>query len=99
MDFDNYTITLLIRRADAPQLSDERAGELQDAHLSHLADLAEAGLLLAAGPLSATASTPVYRSSMSIGRKHSNSSWPTRLCRPASWLLLRTGLDRGSLRN
>jgi uncharacterized protein YciI len=51
MDFDNYTITLLIRRADAPQLSDERAAELQDAHLSHLADLAEAGFLLAAGPL------------------------------------------------
>ena len=51
MNFDNYTITLLIRRPDAPELTEEQAGELQNAHMSHLADLAEAGHLLAAGPL------------------------------------------------
>jgi uncharacterized protein YciI len=51
LDFDNYTITLLVRREDAPQLSEGQAAELQDAHLSYLADLADAGYLLAAGPL------------------------------------------------
>jgi len=51
VDFDGYTITLLIRRPDAPELTEEQAAALQDAHLSHLADLADAGYLLAAGPL------------------------------------------------
>ncbi len=51
MDFDRFTVTLLILRPDAPQLDEERAAALQDAHLSHLADLHEAGHLLAAGPL------------------------------------------------
>jgi uncharacterized protein YciI len=51
MEFDNYTVALLVRRPDAPELSEERAAELQDAHLSHLADLHEAGVLLAVGPL------------------------------------------------
>ena len=52
LDFDRYTITLLLRRPYAPHMSDKQAAELQDAHLSHLADLADAGYLLAAGPLS-----------------------------------------------
>jgi uncharacterized protein len=52
MEFDHFTIALLIRCEDAPEL-DERAGaELQDAHLNHLANLHEAGHLLAAGPVS-----------------------------------------------
>jgi uncharacterized protein YciI len=51
LEFDNYTITLLVRRADAPQMTEKQAAELQDAHLSYLADLADAGYLLAAGPL------------------------------------------------
>ena len=51
MEFDEYTITLLIARADAPELDAEAAAALQDAHMSHLADLHEAGHLLAAGPL------------------------------------------------
>ena len=51
MDFDRYTITLLIHRADGPSLDAQAAAELQDAHMSHLADLHERGYLLAAGPL------------------------------------------------
>ena len=52
LEFDRYTIALLILRPDAPQLDEESAAALQDAHLAHLADLHEAGHLLAAGPLS-----------------------------------------------
>jgi hypothetical protein len=51
MQFDRYTITLLILRSDAPRLPDDALSALQDEHMSHLADLHEAGLLLAAGPL------------------------------------------------
>ena len=51
MDFDHYTIALLILRPDAPELDDEAAGALQDAHLSHLAALHDTGHLLVAGPL------------------------------------------------
>jgi uncharacterized protein YciI len=49
--FDKFTVTLLVLRPDAPQLDDEAAAALQDAHMAHLADLHEAGYLLAAGPL------------------------------------------------
>ncbi len=51
MEFDRFTITLLVKRADAPQLDEEAANAMQDAHMAHLADLHEAGHLLAAGPL------------------------------------------------
>jgi uncharacterized protein YciI len=52
MEFDHLTVALLVLRPDAPQLDEEAAAALQDAHMSHLADLHEAGHLLAAGPLS-----------------------------------------------
>jgi uncharacterized protein len=52
VDFERYSIALLVRRADAPELDEQAAAALQDAHMSHLADLHEAGYLLAAGPLS-----------------------------------------------
>lgn len=52
MQFDHFTIALLILRADAPNLDAEAAARLQDAHMAHLADLHEAGHLIAAGPLS-----------------------------------------------
>jgi uncharacterized protein YciI len=52
LQFDRFTIALLILRPDAPELDEEAAGALQDAHMSHLADLHEVGHLLAAGPLS-----------------------------------------------
>jgi uncharacterized protein YciI len=52
LQFDQYTIALLILRPDAPELDDDAAAALQDAHMAHLADLHEAGHLLAGGPLS-----------------------------------------------
>jgi len=51
MQFDRYTISLLLLRPDAPSLTDEQEAELQDAHMAHLADLHDAGHLLAAGPV------------------------------------------------
>src|SRR5437764_865871 len=51
MEFDRYTISLLLLRPEAPRLSEDEEAALQDAHMSHLADLHEAGHLLAAGPL------------------------------------------------
>lgn len=52
MEFDSYTIVLLTLRPDAPELDEEAAAALQDAHMAHLADLHEEGHLLVAGPLS-----------------------------------------------
>lgn len=51
MEFDRFSIALMILRPDAPQHTEEEANALQDAHMAHLADLKEAGHLLAAGPL------------------------------------------------
>jgi uncharacterized protein YciI len=51
MEFDQFTVVLLLTTPDAPQLDDAAAAELQDAHLSYLAALHESGQLLAAGPL------------------------------------------------
>jgi uncharacterized protein len=51
MDFDQFTVALLIHRDDAPVLDESAENALQDAHMAHLADLHEAGHLLAAGPL------------------------------------------------
>lgn len=51
MDFDRYTIALLVKGANPPRLGEAQAAAMQDAHMSHLADLHEAGQLLAAGPL------------------------------------------------
>jgi hypothetical protein len=52
MQFDHYTVTLLILRDDAPPLAGAAGDALQDDHMAHLADLHEAGHLLAAGPVS-----------------------------------------------
>jgi uncharacterized protein len=51
VEFDQFTVVLLLTPADAPALDDRAADELQDAHLSYLAALHESGSLLAAGPL------------------------------------------------
>src|SRR5260370_27648170 len=51
MEFDRFSIALLVLRADRPHLDQEAEAALQDAHMAHLADLHEAGYLLAAGPL------------------------------------------------
>src|SRR5438046_1513959 len=50
MDFDRFTIGLLILREDAPKLSEQEENALQDAHMAHLAKLHDEGLLLAACP-------------------------------------------------
>ncbi len=49
--FDTFTVALLVERPDGPELSETEAAALQDAHMSHLADLHEAGHLLAVGPV------------------------------------------------
>src|ERR671936_3222630 len=51
MEFDRFAVALLSVGPQAASLGVEEAGRLRDAHLSHLADLHEAGHLLAAGPL------------------------------------------------
>ncbi len=51
VQFDKFTVALLIRRHDAPQLGEKEGDSLQDAHLAHLAKLHDKGFLLAAGPL------------------------------------------------
>jgi uncharacterized protein YciI len=49
--FDQTTVVLLLTRADAPAQDDATRAAVQDAHLAHLAELHDAGHLLAAGPL------------------------------------------------
>jgi uncharacterized protein len=51
VEFDSFTVSLLVLRDDAPAWDDETASAMQDAHLDHLATLHEQGHLLAAGPL------------------------------------------------
>jgi uncharacterized protein YciI len=50
MRFDQYTLVLLVRPPDAPELSEEDAAALQDAHLANQSRLSEQGHLIAAGP-------------------------------------------------
>ena len=52
VQLDHFTVVLLNLRPDAPNLDEEAAARLQDAHMAHLADLHEAGHLVGAGPLS-----------------------------------------------
>jgi uncharacterized protein YciI len=52
VEFDQFTLVLLVTNAAAPKLDGETAARVQDAHLAQLADLHAAGVLLAAGPLS-----------------------------------------------
>jgi uncharacterized protein YciI len=51
MEFDQYTVALLVAHPDAPEFGEKEVAALQDAHMNHLADLHEAGHLLAVGPL------------------------------------------------
>lgn len=51
MEFDHFTVVLLVLRPDAPRLTEEAEAALQDAHMAYLADLHKAGHLAAAGPL------------------------------------------------
>jgi uncharacterized protein YciI len=49
--FDVYTLVLLRRPADAPQMSDEELNALQARHLAYRAELRRQGVLVANGPL------------------------------------------------
>ncbi len=51
MRFDQHTLVLLVRAPDAPELSDDEADALQDAHLAFRADLRDQGYLVGGGPL------------------------------------------------
>ena len=50
--FDVYTLVILRRPADAPQMSDEELDALQARHLAYRAELKRQGVLVATGPLS-----------------------------------------------
>ena len=49
--FDVYTMVLLRRPPDAPQMSDEALDELQARHLAYRAQLRRDGVLIVNGPL------------------------------------------------
>ena len=48
--FDVYTVVLLRRPADAPEMSEEALEALQAEHLAYRADLVQRGVLVANGP-------------------------------------------------
>jgi hypothetical protein len=43
VEFDQFTIALLVRPDDAPDLTAEQAAALQDAHMAHLSGRAHRG--------------------------------------------------------
>ena len=49
--FDVYTLVLLRRPPDAPQMSDEQLEALQARHLAYRAKLRREGVLVANGPV------------------------------------------------
>jgi len=51
--FDVYTVVLLRRPTNAPQMSDEELDELQSRHLAYRAELRRQGVLVVNGPLGA----------------------------------------------
>lgn len=58
--FDVYTLVVLRRPADAPDLSEADLDALQLRHLAYLADLGRKGILVVNGPVT-TQSDPSYR--------------------------------------
>jgi uncharacterized protein len=48
--FDVYTVVVLRRPADAPEMSDEELDALQARHLAHRAELRRQGLVIVNGP-------------------------------------------------
>ena len=48
--FDVFTVVILRRPADAPDLSDEELDELQARHLAYRAELGRQGILVVNGP-------------------------------------------------
>ena len=51
--FDVYTLVLLRRPADAPEMSDEELDALQARHLAYRAELKRQGVIVANGPFDA----------------------------------------------
>lgn len=49
-EFNVYTLVILRRPTDAPDLPDEELGRLQSLHLAHRAELRDRGLAVANGP-------------------------------------------------
>ena len=77
MEFDRFTVCVLLRRSDAPVLGGEEANALQDAHLAHLARLHEEGHLLAAGPfledpIPSVRGLSIFRGSPEEVRRHAD---------------------------
>ena len=58
--FDVFTVVVLRRPADAPELSDEELDALQARHLAYRAELGRRGLLVVNGPFDEQ-SDPSYR--------------------------------------
>jgi len=58
--FDVYTVVVLRRPADAPELPDAELDALQERHLAYRAGLARQGLIVANGPFDEQ-SDPSYR--------------------------------------
>jgi uncharacterized protein YciI len=52
MEFDSFTVVLLVAGPNAEKIDKRELEALQDAHMDHLATLHETGVLQAAGPLS-----------------------------------------------
>jgi uncharacterized protein len=50
VQFDRHTLVLLVRPPGAPELTEEEALRLQDAHLANQARLGDEGYVVAAGP-------------------------------------------------
>lgn len=59
-EFDVYTLVVLRRPADAPDLPEDELDELQARHLAYRAELVEQGVLVANGPFDEQ-SDPAYR--------------------------------------
>ena len=58
--FDVYTVVILRRPSDAPELSDAELDELQTRHLAYRAELGRQGVLVVNGPFDEQ-SDPSYR--------------------------------------
>jgi uncharacterized protein len=58
--FDVYTVVVLRRPADAPEMSDEVLDALQAGHLAYRAELVQSGVVVANGPFDEQ-SDPSYR--------------------------------------
>jgi uncharacterized protein YciI len=58
--FDVYTVVILRRPADAPEMSEEELDALQARHVAYRAELARRGMIVANGPFDEQ-SDPSYR--------------------------------------